>query len=464
MRAGIYIRVSSAEQAEEGYSIQAQTEKLEAYCKARDWVLYKAYTDPGFTGANINRPALQDMITDIKQHKIDIVVVYKLDRFSRSQKDCINMLDDILLPNNCDFVSINENFDTSTPYGRAMIGILSVFAQLERETIRERTVMGRIERAKGGLYSGNSHTPIGYDYIDGKLVINEYEAMQIREMYDMYINGISAYKIFNTFREKGYTTKHGPWSGACVIRRLMKSRLYIGELKYKDGIYEGQHEPIVTKEIWDKAQAVNELLHKTSNGYRKAPFTSTHILTGLLYCGSCGARMHAKKRSVRMYSEYLCYSFSKQSYKYITDRNCKPHIWPCWELEEMVLEEVKNLTFKSIKEQQKNKDNPNKQTFEKRINEINRNLNKLMDLYLIDGISKENVEKKSKQLSEEKQLLEKQLEKNKPTIKAKEAYQIVKDIDIIMGSDDIESKKKALSVLIDRIIVYDKHIEIKWTF
>jgi site-specific DNA recombinase len=464
MRAAIYIRVSSAEQAEEGYSIQAQTEKLEAYCKVRDWSIYNTYIDPGFTGANTKRPALQELIKAIKKHEIDVVVVYKLDRFTRSQKDCINLLDDIFMPNNCDFVSINENFDTSTPYGRAMIGILSVFAQLERETIRERTVMGRIERAKDGLYSGNTRIPIGYDYVDGKLVINEYEAMQIREMFEMYNAGASAWSIYNTFKEKGYTTKHGPWSGGGVIRRLIKSRLYHGELKYKGEHYKGKHEAIITKEIWEKAQSTNKLMHENLKGQSKRPFSSFHLLTGLLYCGNCGARMHGKTRTKSEYPVYMCYSYSKQADKYITNRDCKPHIWQCWEVEEMALEKIRSLTHDEIKSIKKKNDEPDMKVVKKRISDIEKNISKLMDLYLMEGISKESIEKKAKQLSDEKELLEKQLTESPVKLSVKEVLKIIKDIDIIMKHGSLEDKKSTLALIISKIDVYDKNIEVTWNF
>lgn len=130
-KVGIYIRVSTQEQANEGYSIQAQKERLISYCKAKDWHIVDIYTDGGYSGSNLDRPGIQKLIADIE--KIDMVLVYKLDRLSRSQKDTLYLIEDIFLKNNVDFVSMNESFDTSTPFGRAMIGILSVFAQLERE-------------------------------------------------------------------------------------------------------------------------------------------------------------------------------------------------------------------------------------------------------------------------------------------------------------------------------------------
>ena len=149
-KVAIYVRVSTQEQAVEGYSISEQIDRLTKFCEAHSWKLYKVYTDPGFSGGNMNRPSLQKLFADCTQKRFDTVLVYKLDRLSRSQKDTLYIIEDLFLTNHVDFISMSENFDTSTPFGRAMIGILSVFAQLEREQIKERMAMGREGRAKQG--------------------------------------------------------------------------------------------------------------------------------------------------------------------------------------------------------------------------------------------------------------------------------------------------------------------------
>lgn len=149
-KAALYIRVSTDAQYEEGYSVEAQKLKLEQYCALHDIVNYEFYIDGGWSGSNIDRPEMKRMIEEIIARKIGAVIVYKLDRLSRSQKDTIILLEEVFNPNDCNFISLNENFDTTTPYGKAMIGILSVFAQLERENIKERTRMGMQERVKSG--------------------------------------------------------------------------------------------------------------------------------------------------------------------------------------------------------------------------------------------------------------------------------------------------------------------------
>jgi site-specific DNA recombinase len=187
LRVALYLRVSTQEQAKEGYSIGEQEERLKKYCEAMGWDIYKIYIDPGYSGGDTNRPGLQTMIDDVKENKVDKVVVYKLDRLSRSQLDTLFLIEKVFLANNTDFVSMSENFDTSTPFGRAMIGILAVFAQLEREQIKERMSMGKEARAKEGKWNGGSSVPIGYRYdsLADLLILDEWEAMQIEELKDL---------------------------------------------------------------------------------------------------------------------------------------------------------------------------------------------------------------------------------------------------------------------------------------
>ena len=163
-RAAIYIRVSTEGQRDEGHSIDAQTELLEAFCKAHEIKQRELYIDGGFTGSNIERPAMLRLMEDIRRGEISHVLVYKLDRLSRSQKDTLYLIEDVFNPAGVTFISMNENMDTSTPIGRAMLGIMSAFAQLERETIRERTRMGMQERVKNGYWPGGGRIPFGYDY------------------------------------------------------------------------------------------------------------------------------------------------------------------------------------------------------------------------------------------------------------------------------------------------------------
>ena len=182
-----YVRVSTQEQAREGYSIEEQKDKLIKYAEAHDWIIYNTYVDAGYSGGNLDRPSIKRLLDDADGNKFSKVVVYKLDRISRSQKDTLFLIEDVFIPNGVDFVSMSENFDTSTPFGKFMIGILSTFAQLERETIKERTKLGKEGRAKSGLWSGGGRVPIGYRYDNNdNLTIDPYEASIVRRIYKEY--------------------------------------------------------------------------------------------------------------------------------------------------------------------------------------------------------------------------------------------------------------------------------------
>ena len=165
IRAALYIRVSTDRQAEEGYSIEVQTERLEAYTKTFDGdVQYELYIDDGFSGASLERPAMQRLIADAENGVVTHILVLKLDRLSRSQKDTLHLIEDVFLPHNVAFVSVQESFNTATAFGRAVVGILSVFAQLERENIYERTRSGMQKRVEAGYWPGGGGVPFGYDY------------------------------------------------------------------------------------------------------------------------------------------------------------------------------------------------------------------------------------------------------------------------------------------------------------
>ena len=251
-RAALYIRVSTLEQAQEGYSIGEQKERLIAYCKAKDWIIADIYVDGGYTGSNLNRPGIQKLMSETD--KFDLVLVYKLDRLSRSQKDTLYLIEEVFKVNNVDFISMQESFDTSTPFGKAMIGLLAVFAQLEREQIKERTWMGKIARIKAGLHQGGGFIPIGYDYHDGKLVINPYEAEQVRKIFEWYIAGGSLKTITDRLQSEGYTNKYSSYSSWSTVRNVLGNKTYTGCLHFGGVSVENAHEAIISEEQFNTAQ------------------------------------------------------------------------------------------------------------------------------------------------------------------------------------------------------------------
>lgn len=475
-RAGLYIRVSTIEQAQEGYSIGAQKERLIAFCKAHDWAIADIYVDGGYTGANINRPGMQKLISEID--KLDIVLVYKLDRLSRSQRDTLYLIEEVFIPNNVDFVSLNESFDTSTPFGRAMIGILSVFAQLEREQIKERTFMGRVARAKQGMYHGGGNIPIGYDYKDGKLVINEYEAIQIRKIYEWYAEGVSPLKIMERLRNEGYTNKYKSWeseSGITVLN-ILKNDVYLGVTKFNDIVIENTHEPIITKEQFDK---VKEMREKRQKIYGDTAYVSKYLLTGMIFCARCGARYFAKGRR-NSYKYYSCYSRAKTTKSMMKADNCNNRHWRVEELEAAVESKVNSLLFqkgyyeKLVNEYSKGRcqnqtESNDSDIIRDKIVECDKQISKLMDLFQSDSIPSDVLSQRIDKVYREKLQYEEQLRAiEPPTLKkdfdAESIEDMLSNMADIWEIADKQEKRMVLEALIDRIVLDGENINIEWSF
>lgn len=465
-RAALYIRVSTLEQAQEGYSVGEQRERLIAYCKAQDWLIADIYVDGGYTGSNLNRPGIQKLMSETE--KFDVVLVYKLDRLSRSQRDTLYLIEEIFRPNKVDFVSMQESFDTSSPFGKAMIGLLAVFAQLEREQIKERTWMGRVARAKTGLHHGGGNIPIGYDYEDGKLIVNPYEAEQVRNIYEWYLSGASLKAITDKLQDAGYTNKYSSYNSWSSVRNILENETYIGRLHFGDVVVDHAHEAIITEEQFNAAQI---LRGKRREQFGSHAFQSKHVLTGLLFCGHCGGRYYL--RNTGKYSYYACYSRTKQMKNMIKDPNCQNKIWRAQDLkpiiEEKILALLRNPQIaeelaagkpKAAAPVSKNTD------IERRIREIDRQIGKLMELYQQDDIPPELLGEKINRLYSEKTALENSIAPVEETnaMPLDLVAELITNAAEIWDFADENQKRRILQSLISRIVLTDDQVDIEWAF
>ncbi len=304
----LYRRVSTDKQVDEGYSLDVQLEKLRAYSKTLSNVReVRDYMDDGFSGSTLDRPGIQRLIQDIEAGEITHVIVVKLDRLSRSQKDTLHLIEDVMIPANVAFISILESFNTDTAFGRAMVGILSVFAQLERENIFERTRGGMQKRVEKGYWPGGGRTPYGYDYDSAKgvLVPNE-QAETVRYVYDRYLAGESMQTIADSLDLK-YEK---------LVYNIITRKSNAGYIVYKGEEYQGRHEPIIPLETYERAM---ELLAERSAA--KLVTRTSHLLTGLCRCGVCGAKMRYMKWGKAGY-KLVCYSQQRSKQYLVRDPNC----------------------------------------------------------------------------------------------------------------------------------------------
>lgn len=472
----IYVRVSTQEQANEGYSIGEQTERLKNYCSIMGWVVAKVYTDGGYTGANLDRPALKEMIKDVKAGKADKVLVYKLDRLSRSQKDTLTLIEDIFLKHDTDFVSVSENFDTSTPFGRAMIGILAVFAQLEREQIKERMCMGIEARAKQGKFHGSNVIPVGYNYIEDNLVVNEYEAMQVKDVFSLYLSGLTFKRVADAMNEAGYAHKGGKWKWQ-TVKYVLSNELYIGYIRHKGNLYVGKHEPIITDETFKKVQAIKtQRKNEYMKNNRRAGKISSY-LGGYLQCACCSAKMSRikriryKKTGTFHYQYYICNSRAKKTPSLVKNPNCKNKIWKMHELDEIVFNEIKKLSLDpnyiaEIQEQKIDTEKP--KLIKQEIAKIDGQISKLMDLFAVNALPLDVLQSKIHDLNDNKTKLEKELdeilEQNKKSLSQEQTLEIVTSFESVLKNGDLDEIRLIIGSLIEKVTVNNDEISIFWAF
>lgn len=455
-----YARVSTENQLE-NYSIEEQTGRLRAFCAAKGWTLGELYVDGGYSGGNTDRPALRRMLSHIRRGGVDAVVVCKLDRLSRSQKDTLTLIEDELLAHGADFVSISENFDTSTPFGRAMIGILSVFAQLEKDQITERFTMGRIGRSRAGYYHGGSRPPTGYDYRDGLLQVNPYQAIQVREAFALFLSG----KSVNAVSRELSARYAGSWTPAKVLG-VLKNTVYTGKVHFRRQDYDGLHQPLVSQEDF---QAAARLLGPGSpreaakTAPQRSPFRAGYFLSGLVWCARCGARYSA------VHGCYRCYSRSKCSPKLVRDPDCKNRSWPIGQLDALVLGELERLLTPELladvlrpEGEAAAPDWAGPAALEKRLDELDLQTGRLIQLYQVGSLPREEVERRAAALRAERNRLRAQLDAPPPAPPPEGPDSAARRFWTGWAAGEADSRRALATSLVERVEVDGEAVSIYW--
>ncbi|MFY0546407.1 recombinase family protein [Brevibacillus sp. H7] len=320
MRTALYIRVSTEEQAKEGFSIAAQRDKLLSYLHSQGWTLCSIYTDEGFSAKNTSRPELQRLLADMRSGKLDVVLVYRLDRLTRSVLDLYQLLKEFDRYG-VRFKSCTEVYDTTTAIGRLFITLVAALAQWERENLAERVKLGMGQMVREKKRPGGP-PPYGYDIREGRLAINPHEAEVVRCIYRRFLSGFGPLQIAEELNRQGYRGKMGaPWS-AGTVSHLLQNHVYSGTLRWNYALggqrlnppeewmlVEQSHPPIVEAETFDRVQQLMEKRRKT----HPRALASDFIFSGILYCSRCGSAMSGKTASTRSASGkrytnryYLC--------------------------------------------------------------------------------------------------------------------------------------------------------------
>ncbi|NLI11415.1 recombinase family protein [Pelotomaculum propionicicum] len=489
MLAACYIRVSTDEQAEQGISIPAQKSRLLSYCQARGWEVYGFYVDDGYSGKDLDRPAMQRLIEDAAAKKFNTALVLKLDRLSRRQKDVLYLLEEIFEPGGVGFKSVTESFDTTTPFGKAALGMMAVFAQLERETIVERVRMAKNESARQGRFMGGP-APFGYRYNFGakKLEIDEIQAQEIRWIYDRYLSGKLGYGyIAGELERKGVPGPTDERWNKTSVRKILTNPAYAGLVNHKGSVYQGKHEAIISPEKWREVQ----VLIKSKGAVRAAAGVHTGLLSGIIWCGECGARMRVKNvwqnyprlspKKVTKY--YVCYSQDKTGSSHmVRDPDCRCGYKHADEIENEVIQQLYIYSYDKVLLRQAVNESlaaaGDKRSFIRGINQarkdfnsVEKKLEKWCDAFEKGALEPDELVERVKELKERKAYLHNHIiemenrlkEENERKINTEELLEILQNFTRIWENATADERREIVINTIKEVRIYtDNRIEVEF--
>ncbi|WP_188455464.1 recombinase family protein [Virgibacillus oceani] len=442
-KAAIYARVSTLEQAEEGYSIDEQVRVLREMCEREGYAVHKEYIDRGKSGKNIKgRPALQQLLHDAKSKDFEVVVVWKVNRFSRKTKDLLNIVEE-LESKNIVFRSFTERYETETPAGKMQFRMLAVIAEFERDNIAQNVKMGMLARAKEGSWNGGR--VLGYDVVSvpgesrkrkfSSLVVNQTEAQTVKKIFDLYVQGHGYKSIANKLNKEGHRTKKDKDFSINGVKTILSNPLYAGYIRYNvrrdwsekrrnninpnPVIEKGQHEPIISKEVWEQAKTIMASRSRKPNRIHSGEFP----LTGIMKCPECGSGMvigrttnKLKDGTKRVLEYYVCGAWKNKGSTVCHSNGVRTDYADKYVVEKLSSIATNETLIKQLVDQinnrNANKSSPLEHEYETLKKAIEANLKKkekVLGLYEEDLIPKTDLAQRLTALNEEKTRLEERL-------------------------------------------------------
>lgn len=340
VRCAIYTRKSSEDGLDMNFnSLDAQRETCEAYVtsqKSEGWLLMPdRYDDGGYSGGTMERPALKRLIADVESGRVNVIVIYKLDRLSRSLMDFARLAE-VFERQHVSFVSVTQSFNTTTSMGRLTLNMLLSFAQFEREVIGERIRDKVAASRRKGIWMGG-YPPLGYDIQDRKLVVNDREAAQVGRIFERFTRLGSVTALVRELSAEGVRTKQGSPVDKGFVYRVLSNRTYLGEAVHKGNSYPGEHRAIITRELWDRVHAI--LRDSPRERANRTRASTPALLKGLLF-GPTGAAMtptHTRRRG-KHYRYYVTNSVLKRG-----SEACPIRRVPAAEIETAVIDQIRGL-------------------------------------------------------------------------------------------------------------------------
>ena len=503
-KVAIYARVSTIEQAEEGYSIGEQERILREYADEHNLEVYDVYSDRGISGKDImHRPALKQMLQSAEKNEFDMVLVWKINRLSRKLSDILKIVE-LFEKNSISFKSHSEPFETNTPAGKMQFQMMASIGEFERGTIAQNVKMGMLARAKEGKWCGNK--VLGYDIVpietplnkkrkETKLVINEKEAESIKLIFNEYVNGKGYKAITNKLNKLAYKTKRGNNFSVGSIKDILSNPIYIGKVRYnlrqgwsekrkriinpdvilKDGI----HDAIINNEVWNKAQKIM----KSKQGKPSRIYDGEYPLTGILKCPVCGAGMVIMRTTNKLVdgtkkriAYYACGNWKNKGTAVCNSNSIrveKANEYVFGKIGELLSDEKMIKTIVSnINKTRKSCVEPSKRELKKIDKEIimlKSKKNKSLELYEDSILSKEEFIERKKELDDRINSLEEQrqpllvnvMDENQSEVPYDYVKGILKNFSKVMSKDLTRDKKKMLMhMLISKITIgKDREIE-----
>ncbi|ERI09759.1 recombinase family protein [Aneurinibacillus aneurinilyticus] len=457
MRAAIYARVSTTEQAKEGYSIDAQRSRLIDFVNSQGWEIADIYIDDGFSAKDLNRPKMQRMMHDMTKKHFDVVLVYKLDRLVRSVTDLHNLLQ-LFDKYDVKFKSATESFETTSAMGRFFITLVGAMAQWERENLAERVKMGMEQKVLKGERNG-SYAPFGYQLTDGQLFIDPKEAPIVRRIFELYkTKGLNhTARILN---KEGLLGRRRKQWATFTIQYVIDNPVYCGKLRWnKDSrseeiITEGSHEKIISEKEFEEIQRIR----KSRSSYGKR-VTSAYPFSTVLRCARCGSTFlgtHRRRKSGALYKYYRC---SGRFYH----RNCDMPIVAEWKVTEAFLERAKwKIDEQTKKELQVEKEEPvysDRDALEEELKVIAKRKRKWQEAFANDAIDVEQLRANMAQEKEKEQrIMELLTEQPQETVEwnEDELLQHLQDIKSVWSDIDDYSRKQFVNEIFESISIDTK--------
>ncbi|RTE01748.1 recombinase family protein [Paenibacillus whitsoniae] len=494
----LYVRVSTEEQAEHGYSIDAQLDKLRSYCQIFGMTVFKEYVDRGISGKSIEkRFELQQMLRDAKSGLFNLVLVWRLNRLARNTLDLLQIVED-LRKLNVDFRSFSENFDTSTPAGKFGLSMLGSVGELERDTIVENVKMGLKYRAKTGRHNGK--VPLGYKITDlgsngphkriTQVEIVPAEAVIVKRIFERFASGQGYRSIANQLNQDGYTTKPGKAFSICSVKDILDNPFYVGKIRYsryenwsdkrRKGksaapiIANGVHPPIISEELWNKVLMLREKRSVVS--IKK--FSGEYLLTGLIKCPQCGASMTASctKNKLKDGSTITRMYYSCSRFRSMGSSVCSANSVRKLEAEQYLIDRLQEVLskphilraiVKSINDRQANRTGPLKEeldSIQSRLEQLEERKRKYFDLYEFDEFDRElfsgrigELDAERDRLSSRRSEIESELHcNNTQTVNYEIVRSLVARFEALLQKSSFEQRKTLLHLIVSKITLNEK--------